>query len=390
MNKVVYGGPDDTGGVDGAVLADVMNAADNGLDANGGSIRLHLYGSHNLTSVFSQGKKTRLRGLGTETTILNVVGNHNAIDINPTQTNANWSIEDLQIDMNQVTGDGIASTHASGDAEHNSSYIKNIKIWDVKAGQAGINLDDIYTMWMNQITIRTYGTGILLGKNAVAYNSNHGNSLIERIHITLRANNAVGVDLQASASYAAATLTTFNHLQVWSSTATGTIGFRNVGKNYYTTITQPILENMGKAVYLEDTRNVNIYNPYFGNIGTYSIQLEGDTYGVNTWGGRMSGNYWDNSTAAGNDEKNIINGTFLISNTNNGQWNWTQFASGTVKHNTGGTYYLDDYQVIAGAGWSNPVGPAWNGRRVIMRNTGAGQSRLWGYSNGAWVALATV
>jgi hypothetical protein len=52
------------------------------------------------------------------------------------------------------------------------------------------------------------------------------------------------------------------------------------------------------------------------------------------------------------------------------------------------------YEVVAGPGW--PAAPTWVGTpvnglsKVIMRNTGAGQSRGWEYSNGAWIAAWTV
>jgi len=49
-----------------------------------------------------------------------------------------------------------------------------------------------------------------------------------------------------------------------------------------------------------------------------------------------------------------------------------------------------EYQVIAGPGWVNPTGVVWNGRLVQQRNTAAGQSRLIGYSNGAWVQYVVV
>jgi hypothetical protein len=47
-----------------------------------------------------------------------------------------------------------------------------------------------------------------------------------------------------------------------------------------------------------------------------------------------------------------------------------------------------DYQVIAGAGWTDPIGPVIEGRRVTMYNTAAGTHRLWSYSNGGWHYVA--
>lgn len=49
---------------------------------------------------------------------------------------------------------------------------------------------------------------------------------------------------------------------------------------------------------------------------------------------------------------------------------------------------FSDFETIAGAGWVNPSATAWEGKRVVMKNTGAGQYRVYYYVGGAWRYVA--
>ena len=50
--------------------------------------------------------------------------------------------------------------------------------------------------------------------------------------------------------------------------------------------------------------------------------------------------------------------------------------------------WCEMHEVIAGAGWANPTGPTFEGRRVVMDNVGAGAWRSWWYIDGGWHYVA--
>jgi len=296
---------DDTTVVPNTNLATVINAADNALDTNGGWIFLNLLGSHGIGTTLSLGKRTKLSGLGPNT-ILTVTNNINCIEIDSSTTSASWAIEDLQIKMGsrngtRYSGHGIYSGRASSVSawHYNMAYIRNVWISYVKAGYAGIYLLDIYMMHFEQVLILTYGTGIYIGHSGLD-GMNWGNSLFTRVMIDLKEDNCVGLDVVQGDSNRAMTLTTFNHLQVFQSgLKTGSVGVRMSGgvEQRYTTFTQLIVENCGIGLYLNNCRNVCLINPQILSADTYCVQLEGLTYGFNVKGGRLGGNYWDNTIA---------------------------------------------------------------------------------------------
>jgi len=297
--SLVYGGPNDKGGVEGIDLAGIINASDNILTSDGGLIFLNLYGSHNIDTKLDLGRKTKLRGLGPLATTLAASADLTyLIEIDDSNAEIAWEIRDLGLDMNGQNGNGIYCGHAQYGAglDYVFNSMHNIMIEDIKANYAGIYIKDPMTIYASHIHIRTKGYGIRLGHSNL-YDVSCGNSQWNMIDITLRDNNAIGLEVLKGTTYNAGNLSIWNRLGVYASNRSDCIGVKVVGVPRIT-FNLPNIEFLTTAtnctfMYLEDTTQIEVFNPYFftngSNVSTIGVHLTGTSSTRNKFiGGRIT------------------------------------------------------------------------------------------------------
>jgi hypothetical protein len=147
------------------------------------------------------GKSTRLIGESMYGVIFNVTTAGNCITLSSeTAYAAGFSVENINIDMNEVAGHGIYSAHASNSGDWGGGRIENVYVDAVGVGKAGIYLMDPFRMVVRNVFIGTKGTGIYLGVDP-ALSVHYGNSLFEQITIYLLGNDTIGINAEADATY---------------------------------------------------------------------------------------------------------------------------------------------------------------------------------------------
>lgn len=270
--NVVYGGSVDAGGVDGADLAAVINAADNALPSYGGRILLSLYGTQSIGTKLDIDRRTKLSGLGRMTTHLQASTNlTHLIEIDPTDGIADWEISDLRLDMNSNNGDAIYCSHTScytPTSDYTIVGLNRLLIEGVASGYAGIYLLDPMYIDATQIRVRTSGYGLRFGHSG-AQAVSWGNCTFHTIDVIARANNVIGLEVIAGASNNILNLTHWDHYQYYASNKTGCKGIYYEGSPRVV-FTLPSVEFGGASdatndvcCHLKDVIDVEIYNPYF-------------------------------------------------------------------------------------------------------------------------------
>lgn len=292
-------------------------------------------------------------------TVFNVTANLDCGAIVIDTTNVlytDWAIEDVTINMNDFNGDGIYSTNASQTGSITKSAIKNIYIYGVKAGYAGINLTNAFVFDFNQIRISTNGIGIKLKLNDVLI---AGNGIWHDVYIGLGANGAVGLEVDESATKHY-TLMQFDRFQVYGVGYDDTVGIKLNGTQHCQ-FNKVDIEGCDIGVCLNDTDYIDFFAPFIWDSAVVSDCVgffieDGATRNM-IFGGTIQSatgawSYVDNSTAgASPGDENSLSGVtvykeWYIANSNTRfdrcyLWN-TNSGSAKATFNTASRTVADD------------------------------------------------
>jgi len=279
----------------------VINDADDNMPSDGGLLLLNP-ATYNLDSAITLGKRTRLKGQGAHNTILNVTANVNAIEIDTSDTEFNWAIQDLQIDMNQKNGNGITSNHATSYAAKGMCEIHRVRIDNVAFGYDGVYLEDIGKFDAEELIVRTYGDGIVLTVDG-ATPFNFGDSEMRNIKIRLLGSNAVGMKIigETPLDDQAFNLALISTLWIYSTAGdASTIGLL-INETQHLQFDSASIEQCGIAVYFYRSRDITFVQPYIMSTVTGSVgfDIEGTSGAIRTYGGTMTtdGMEWDDDSS---------------------------------------------------------------------------------------------
>jgi len=170
-----------------------LNAA-----AKAGSI-LVLDAYYNIDTRIGLGRQTKIQG-SSMMTVFNVTANTDCFWINNGTDDSiysDWEISNLQIDMNQKSGNGIYGVWPTHTGNKWGGAIDNVIIREIKAGYAGISLGQTMLLNIQHVRMDTYGTGIYLYNSATNFNS--GESYLADIIIGVH-NGGTGLKLEGGAA----------------------------------------------------------------------------------------------------------------------------------------------------------------------------------------------
>jgi len=298
---------------------------------NGGTIYVK-QATYNLDAGWTLGKRTYL--VFEANTRLNMTGNANVITIDTgtgLDNDACYAIiGPLNISMNQVNGNGIYAVHGASSANRQNSRIQDIFIHDVAVGYSGINITDPYHTIVENIKIRTYGTGIYLGSNNSKATWFGDGFELRQVNIGFLGDNVIGIDV-AGGYNLTGTDYGFNYMSwnditlIDSTLGTGTIGLHARGLRH-SVITGFVAEKLAVAVDLGDELNgvndvycdtyaIDFVAPKIQDIGTDGFWVRNGAYGINIFGGKIdvdSGGLCYNNTNTQGYSSKVIGTRFTV------------------------------------------------------------------------------
>jgi len=341
----------------GTDAATVIQSAINALGADGAGVICVKKGEYDLQTSLTIGKKTILQGEGCQNTIFKVATNINAITISSNDTIGCWQINNLQIDMDSKNGHAIYTLHASDSGGRGRYKISNVIIENVASGYAGMYLTNIFNLLIENIRIRTAGTGIDLRQ--ATYSIDFGNSQLNSIRIGLLGANAIGFSATKGASGQAGNLLTVNDLEVLGGSNSETKGIYINGDTKLTFV-GGTLEGCATTIHLVDSGHNNFYLNFASSIAETgkTIHISGDSIENKFFGGWI---------ACGDSNGYSI---YDESNANNGK-NW---GIG-VYFGTGQRYYGDRFKFRNCQLWRSGVSDPARRSEKWITETGTGSEQ---------------
>lgn len=271
-------------------------------------------GTYSLDHGITVGRKVHLMGEGELNTILQMTASGNCITIDPTDTEYDWSVEQLQVDMNGQNGNGIYGSHMTTTSAKGISKISHVRVDDVQAGYVGIWAQDLIKAHWDTIMVRTYGTGYLFTRT-LSTSFNFGDSQFDDLQCRILSSNVVGFNISG---YSLATqnqsmnIALFNHPYVYatSSAYTNTIGIW-IYQTQYVTMNALDVENCEMGIGLYQARDIGFLTPWIVSSGAahIGVQLNSTTGGVNVFGGEIKtgGLEWDDDSSWNRNALVVVN-----------------------------------------------------------------------------------
>lgn len=262
----------------------------NSIPIHAGTIFLRM-ANYNLNGTVTLGRYTQL--ICEPGTTFNQTTNADAIDIDATgNCPAQWAITHLEIEMNDLNGNGIASAHCSQNSIRSMPTLTDIGIEDVAVGYSGINFGDPSGMNWNSVRIDYYGTGVTFYHGTLD-TSNYGNSIIDFLDLDPEGPNSIGLNITASpttqSSNDSMNLAQFDRLQfvpfgsIWANTTAIEITNDRLMSFYDSDV-----ENAGTAILLNGTNKINFYSTYTTSSQNYTVLMIGNSFANMFYGGTLS------------------------------------------------------------------------------------------------------
>lgn len=274
----------------------------NSVSSQNGIVQLATF-TANTTATINVGKQTHLTGRGELNTIINVTGNFNGITIDATNTDFDWEVSQLQVEMNQKNGHGIYGAYMSSSGAKGINTIHHVRIDLVASGYAGIYANNLIKASWNTIMVRTYGIGYLFVCDQSVLN--FGDSYFAHLQARLLGNNAVGFNISSwgfTANNQSLNIALFDQPYVYAtySSYTNTYAFV-ISITQYVTLVAPDFENTVWGLYCYQARDIAIYGGSMvsSSTGSIGVQLNSTSGGVTMFGGEIktASFEWDDNSS---------------------------------------------------------------------------------------------
>jgi len=241
--------------------ATVFNAAVDALptsaDAGGIFVRA---GAYTVTAALGVGQKTRVKGEGAGSVVFTVAANVDcfAIDSCLGQTQADWEISGVTIDMADYNGNGVYGVNVH--STNGTTRLSNVLVDNVDTGYAGFNLTDPMNLYADSLSVYGIGaaTGLYLYCNQPS-GTDYGNSRFS--NIICRGVGAGGYGIKivgTSNSGPASNFYDFNLIQLIGNDATTAYGVYMTNTSWCN-FENTDIERMGIGVYLDFAAHDNTF-----------------------------------------------------------------------------------------------------------------------------------